>query len=134
MVILNFSLTIACFIHMINILNNSLNPEAPSVKSYEKDLNDIEFPLIFKFCINLETEQETTMLHKLGYQKFKFLYAGKSRYNFSRVGWRGHLNNTNEPIFNSTEGMIRYFTSQTESTLCRQEQFFKNCNVKLECL
>ena len=54
--ILNFSLSIVCFLHIISILINYLNPENPSVKKYEKNLKDIDFPVIFKLCFQKKNE------------------------------------------------------------------------------
>ena len=86
--ILNFTLSLVCFFHTIIILINYLHPENPSVKKYEKNLMDIDFPVIFKLCFQKQNEDE--MLQALGYRYMRDFYRGKSMYNGSLIGWSGH--------------------------------------------
>ena len=102
--ILNFSLTIACFAHVGNILYAFLNPENPTVKQYEKRLDEIEFPLTFKYCLTLANESQ--IIRNLGYKLIWEYYYGQSFYNRNLYGWTGHTpDNDSGTIFQTPEGM-----------------------------
>ena len=104
MVIINSSLTVACFIHLGNILYNFLNPQQPSIKHYEKKLQNIEFPIIIKLCIESKDERSHELYENLGYEDITEFYKGVSKYNRSIFGWNGHT--VNGTSLGSTEGLI----------------------------
>ena len=111
MVIINSSLTVACFIHLGNILYNFLNPQQPSIKHYEKKLQDMEFPIIIKLCIESKDERSHELYENLGYEDITEFYWGLSRYNSSIFGWNGHT--INGTTLGSTEGLNHYIMSNS---------------------
>ena len=86
--ILNLSLALICLLHVISILNNFMNPDQPNVKYYEKKLNNIEFPLLFKLCFELSEVND--VLESLGYNGIWEFYEGRSMHNKNVYGWNGH--------------------------------------------
>ena len=63
-----------------------LNPEEPSVKSYESALREIPFPLTFTICIEADIDY-TYYLKESGYYNLRGLFKG----NFMRNKGRGQL-------------------------------------------
>ena len=66
-------------------------PDEPSVRSYEKDLKDIPFPLTFKICIQAGMEY-TKFLNtekNFGYANIKRFYKGMWINDTSIRGWTG---------------------------------------------
>ena len=102
----NFSLLVVCFIHVITILFNFLNPENPNVKYYEMDLKDIEFPLTFKICY--ERDDQLEIFQNLGYDRIYYdFYKGRSMYNSSLYGWNGHTKNETTIIPVESKGKVK---------------------------
>ena len=94
LVILNFTLSLVCFFHICTILYNYLNPENPSVKYYDKNLSELDFPLNFKICF--ERPDQIEIFKEMGYKNnliYYDFYYGKSRFNRSLYGWEGHSSN-----------------------------------------
>ena len=89
LLIINFSLTLICIVHIGINLFNYLNPDNPSVKHYSKNLEDIEFPLIFKLCFELPEKN----FQNFGYNHAGYFIFGQSMYNESLFGWDGHTEN-----------------------------------------
>ena len=73
---------------MSTILYNTLYPDQPNVRFYEKKLKDMTFPVVFKICFDNEFETEKMM--SVGYDRIWDFYRGRSRYNESLYGWNGH--------------------------------------------
>ena len=98
-IIVSFSLTLVCVIHVSILLHDNLNPQQPSVKHYTKKLKDIEFPLSFKFCLN--HPNLTSYLDSIGYgDTFEFFY-GRNRFlnvhgGSNYYGWQGHSNTSSK--------------------------------------
>ena len=71
-----------------------LYPEEPSVKTYKKDLKDIDFPMTLRLCLQLETiDGNDKNIKPFGYRNIREYFRGKSVYNDSIMGWAGHLEN-----------------------------------------
>ena len=87
-IFINFILSFVCIIHVCFILYEHQNPVNPRVKNYDRDLKDIDFPLIFKVCYH--TNDELKEFQKWGYDSIDKFYFGTSRFNESLVGWSGH--------------------------------------------
>ena len=82
-----------------------LNPEQPSVKTYKKDLKDIDFPMTLRLCLQLEKlDGSDKNMKPLGYKNIREYFMGKSRYNGSSIGWAGHMKNGS--TLGSIEGLI----------------------------
>ena len=101
LLILNVTLTVICFVHVSIVLYQQLYPEEPSIKYYEKKLEQIEFPVNLKYCLTLPDERE--FWKKFGYKLVWEFYYGQSVYNDSIYGWKGHLENGSD-LFNSSKG------------------------------
>ena len=102
---LNIALMIACSVHVSNILRDSMFPELPNVKHYENDLNNIEFPITFKFCFmasDTNRERRNWIFKKFGYNSIVQFFRGQSMFDKSLVGWSGHTENGT--TMTSTEG------------------------------
>ena len=84
---LNLALGVICIVHIGFIIHNILFPPIPSIKVYEKQLKDIEFPLLLRICINDKTMQR---FKDVGYFNDWEFFLGKSRFNNSIYGWNGH--------------------------------------------
>ena len=89
-IILNFTLALICIIHISINLLTFLNPENPSVKTYRKNLEDIEFPLIFKICYDFSDDE---IFQQYGYHNARNFMFGRSMFNGSIYGWNGHTAN-----------------------------------------
>ena len=98
---LNICLSIVCFAHIGSILYDDMNAP-PQVKVYDRKLEDIEFPLIFKICL-YEIRNSTLRYQKYGYEDFIHYYRGKSMYHNDSIGWFGHMENGS--TIASSEGM-----------------------------
>ncbi len=80
---------------MTNIWISSTFPDYPSVKSYKKNMKDIEFPISFKLCVR---ELGTTMRYsRYGYSDEYDFFEGRSLFNRSFLGWNG-FSETNSTI------------------------------------
>ena len=85
--------TLALVYHIGNLLEGYINPTVTNTVVEEKDIEDMDFPLIFKICIkpglNLSASEE------LGYSGSPYDYfAGKSKFNHTIFGWAGHSENS----------------------------------------
>lgn len=99
--ILNILLVLVCFYHISTILFNALIPDKTSVKYYKKRLEDIEFPLLIKYCLHLENE--TDIFNSFGYKDIWRFYYGMSLYDEKQFGWSGH-SSENGTLFGSPRG------------------------------
>ena len=86
--IINFTLIIFCIINSCELIYRLVNPRLPTNRVYKTALEDIEFPLSFRICLNYRFEIER--YRDLGYDSRYDFYLGKSMYNKSLVGWNGH--------------------------------------------
>ena len=87
--LLYIALLVGCILNTGGIVFWHFNPNLPSIRVFEKDLKDVEFPLVFRICIN-KINQDDTELIKLGYSQYNSYFRGISMYNRSNIGWRGH--------------------------------------------
>ena len=94
---INACLVLVCVIHIGIILKDELYPESPSIRTFVKDLKEIEFPFSFKLCITSSTIEE--MIRENGYNSTGDFFGGKSKYNGSLWGWKGHAKNHSSLLF-----------------------------------
>ena len=87
--LINFTLLIICIINSFDVFFRLVNPELPSIREYETNLKDIEFPISFKICLN-DMNETYDRYHRLGYEDRKNFFLGRSKYNESHYGWNGH--------------------------------------------
>lgn len=101
LLILNVTLTFTCILHVSIILYDQLYPEEPSLKYYEKKLNEIEFPVNLKYCLTLPDEK--AFWNKFGYKLVWEFYYGQSVFNSSLHGWKG-FSKSGSDLYNSSRG------------------------------
>ena len=80
---------VACFIGFCvqfgNVLDTYVHPTQTTITVTERNLQDSEFPLLFKICFN--PSFNTSAVEEAGYT---FFISGKSKFNSSLLGWAGH--------------------------------------------
>ena len=98
-IVINICLLVMSIVHISLILKESLNPEIPSLQINHKNIEDIQFPIIFKVCVHEEFEENgmfrenNDKFNKFGYEnKIKF-DAGESMFNSGLFGFNGHSEN-----------------------------------------
>ena len=83
-------LLVSCVIHISSIIETIFYPNLPSIKVYKKKLSNLEFPLSFRVCV--EVNNDAKEYQKVGYRnKYDFI-RGKNLYNDSMIGWAGMKN------------------------------------------
>ena len=90
--VINLSLILLCIAHITMNGFFILYPDLPEIKVYKTNLNNIDFPLTFKFCVK-EIENSLDRYTSLGYANDYDFFFGRSRFNNSLFGWGGHLAN-----------------------------------------
>ncbi len=90
--IVNTIFAIVFFIHIAIVGYLGMYPEIPSVRVYDKDIKDIEFPLSFKFCLR-EQYDALKRYNKIGYFDKWAFFEGRPNYNKSYYGWAGRDRN-----------------------------------------
>ena len=86
---INFALLISCILNSCEIIFRLVNPELPSIREFNKDLKDIDFPVSFRICLN-DLSGNFDRYHNLGYNNAYDFFNGISKCNKSLVGWNGH--------------------------------------------
>ena len=90
--IVNLIFAIVFFIHIAIIGYRRAYPENPSVRVYDKDLKDIEFPLSFKICVR-EQYGVLQRYQDIGYYDIYAFFRGQPSYNRRYFGWAGRDRN-----------------------------------------
>ena len=84
---LNFILLLVCVFHIVQIFIGILNPDLPEVKIVDKQLKDIEFPFLFKICVD---DLSMKKFKSMGYMNDWDYFLGRSMFNSNIYGWNGH--------------------------------------------
>ena len=100
--VINGLFTIAFFVHVILIGYKIKHPDQPSVKTYKRDLKDLEFPMAFRVCFEA-MENIYDRYHKIGYNDVNQVFSGESKFSKTLFGWNGHDENQST-IFSSFKG------------------------------
>ena len=100
-IIMNLIFASVFSIHIAIIGYRSVYPENPSVRVYDKDLKDIEFPLSFKICVS-EKANALKRYQKIGYEDIFNFFEGRPIYNESFFGWAGR--DRNKPTLGTVKG------------------------------
>ena len=87
----NLFFTLAFVIHLSTIAYDLKYPQYPSIRMRKTELRNIDFPLVFKFCVR--DVKKTEKFQKLGYDSRYNAFIGKSKFNESLFGWNGHTKN-----------------------------------------
>ena len=80
--------TFAFVVHLSIIAYDLKYPQYPSVRIRKTELRNIDFPVVFRFCIRDDKDKNT--FQKLGYKNRYSAFLGNSMFNNSLVGWNGH--------------------------------------------
>lgn len=90
--------TTICYIAFIwqlyAVAKEWLVPTHSSQAMEEKNLEDFDFPVIFKICPN--PGFNLSALNKEGYKLIQHYFSGQSMYNSSLYGWAGHYNKSRQ--------------------------------------
>ena len=97
------SIHILCLVHISQILMAMIYPEEPNVRTYQKNIQDIEFPMTFRICMEFREDGIDSILRNLGYENIRGYFIGISFYNKSIIGWAGHAEDGN--TIGSVEGL-----------------------------
>ena len=95
-----FSL-LSFLLHFIFITINVIYPRETVTRLEKHDLNDIEFPIVFKICVDPAFDKSG--INNLGYKDIFGYFAGRSVYDQNNFGWAGHHKN-GSTIFKSAKG------------------------------
>ena len=79
LLLLNLFFTCGFLVHVFTIGFNLLHPEYASIRVYEEDLKQIDFPLSFKICVR-EQENSTERYKRMGYADEYSFFAGNSMF------------------------------------------------------
>ena len=88
-VLLNSCCIIAFLVQISFITYGYIKLEHPVTKTYRQDLDEIEFPVVFKVCVIPGFDDSA--VKKEGYRGATGFFDGKSRFNDSILGWGGHV-------------------------------------------
>ena len=72
------------------ILSEWVHPSKTITRTTKKKLDKIEFPILFKICLNPGLNQ--TAIQEEGYLFDINYFTGESKFNGSLYGWAGHTN------------------------------------------
>ena len=92
LLLLNMFFTCGFVVHVLTIGFDLIHPKYPSIRIYEKDLKQIDFPLSFQLCVT-EQENSTERYRRMGYAEELSFFAGKSMFEEEIIGWGGHSQN-----------------------------------------
>ena len=107
-----YALQILCFIaftiHAIINLYNTLNPKETIMRFEPRNLDDIEFPIVFKICLNPAFKIDE--IQSAGYASLWDYFHGKSKYKKRKFyGWAGHYENGS--FISSVKGIDLLFST-----------------------
>ena len=87
--IVNLIFAIVFFIHIAIVGYRRAYPGNPSVRVYDKDLKDIEFPLSFKICFREQDVNVKKRYRKIGYYDIYAFFRGQPNKGSRYFGWAG---------------------------------------------
>ena len=89
-VLLHLVCSLAVSIQVVLVLQEFVNPQTTNSEIKETHLQDLDFPLLFKICV--DPSFNDTAVEALGYDSIWNYFSGMSRFNASIYGWAGHTN------------------------------------------
>ena len=90
--LVNSVFSILCLLHIFVNLHVFLNPPNPDIRVFDKALNDVSFPILFKLC-GKEIRNSSERFKILGYRDEINFFGGKSIFSKNVFGWNGHTEN-----------------------------------------
>ena len=105
-----YYIEVSCFllflIHISIIGYYQLYPPETSTRLSERKLDDLDFPILFKICLNPGFDEDK--IKEVGYYSLWSYFTGKGRWRNSNggtvYGWAGHWENGS--IVSSTKGEL----------------------------
>ena len=94
-----------------------INPDKTVPKTTRKGLGDIDFPVVFKFCVSPSFNE--TELENVGYDNMYYYFLGQSRFNNNSYGWSGH-NEEGGVFSNASDIQDRIFLNYTSAIIYTQ--------------
>ena len=91
-VLLHMACSLAVTIQLLSVLHSFIKPETTNSETEEINLENMEFPLQFKICV--DPSFNGSAVEDLGYDGIWNYFAGLSRFNESIYGWAGHTNSS----------------------------------------
>ena len=79
-------------VQLVHVLTGYLKPTITKTWEKEMPLQDMDFPLVIKVCVNPGLNQ--TALKEIGYKDTWDYFLGRSSFNSSVYGWAGHTKNS----------------------------------------
>ena len=95
LVFLNSCCLIAFLVQIAFITYENIKPEHPVTETYRQDLNEMEFPVIFKVCVI--PGFDASAMKREGYSGATGFVDGKNLFNDSVLGWGGHVEDVGKP-------------------------------------
>ena len=120
---------VACFLQMGSVMEGYIHPTLTNTVVEEKNLKDINFPLIFKICV--QPGFNDTAVIEAGYNSTLDYFFGQSAYNSSLYGWAGHTD-TSEQLGGVAELLSRISPHTKESvfeSVLMENRDFKRMDV-----
>ena len=127
MVVMHVCCFVAFTIQMGLLAMNQINPLETVSHIKEMNLDDIDFPVVFKICI--KPAFNISELHKVGYKSIWGYFKGQSMYNASIYGWGGHYKNGTS--IGTVEGEVLNFLKYVNLCILRYTK--ENTNASSRC-
>ena len=86
--LVNFCCGVLFIIQVFLIVEGYVWPEVTNTVSYHENLDDVDFPVKFKICVQPGFDEQE--LIEAGYEDLTDYFHGRSRFNSSVFGWTGH--------------------------------------------
>ena len=87
-VCLYLACSLAVGIQLVPVLRGFFSPETTNSETKELNLQEIDFPLLFKICV--DPSFNALAVEEFGYDSIWNYFAGLSRFNASIYDWAGH--------------------------------------------
>ena len=104
--LVNLSCFVGFCVQLANVVDTYVHPTQTTMEVNEKDLQDSDFPLLFKICINPSFNH--TAIDEAGFDDAYGFFSGTSRFNSSLFGWAGHT--AEGGVLGTVEQMINRVT------------------------
>ena len=97
---IKLSCLIALIVHLAYIVIGKLKPESTISMTEKIQLDQMDFPAVFKICIKPGFNETT--LSEVGYDSVFDYFTGRSKYDGQTFGWSGHTKD-GQPFSNASD-------------------------------
>ena len=108
-----------------NVLDTYVHPTQTTITVTERNLQDSEFPLLFKICFTPSFNE--TAIEEVGYTSSYHYFSGKSKFNSSFYGWTGHTSEGG--VQGTVEKLIRKVTLHNPEQVISDIQVWSMANT-----